>query len=893
MAKTKKLFSDADMPEATTPAMRQYAHFKKQHPDSVLLFRMGDFYETFYDDAKICARVCGLTLTSRSQAEGAIPLAGFPYHSIDTYLKRLVAAGFKVAVCDQVQDPREAKGLVDRDVTRVVTPGTLTEESILNAKANNFLAAIAPFKNQTGIAWVDLSTGRFLVQEVEPGQLLDELGRIAPAECLVPDSQYRTEDSLLEPVRHVIGGHWTPRPDWAFDPTSGRKALLEHFGVASLEGFGCGGLRTGLGAAGGVLDYLQETQRGSLGNITKIERFLRSDYLILDKNTQQSLELVETLRTRRQDTTLLGVLDVTVTPMGGRLFRQMVLYPLRVVERIQRRQDAVRELVEQPMLRDEVRAILRNIYDIERIASKVAYRRANPRDLVGLKQSAAALPTLRERLAECTSAHLADIHRNLDTLDDLRDLIERSIVPDPPTSLTDGGIIRDGYSAELDEERSIARDGKSWIARFQAEEIARTGIDSLKVGYNRVFGYYIEVTNTHADKVPQHYTRKQTLKNAERYITPELKEWEGKILGADERAKELEYDLFVEVRDQIAAQTERLQHVGSLVAQIDCFASLAHVATERGYCAPEVADDLVIQITDGRHPVLEVTLEAGRFVPNDLFLDGDENRMAIVTGPNMAGKSTYIRQAGLLVLMAQMGGFIPAKKAHIGVVDRIFTRVGASDELARGQSTFMVEMIDVANILNNATERSLLVLDEVGRGTSTFDGVSIAWAVSEHVQEHLRARTLFATHYHELTELALLLEGVRNYNIAVREWKDEIVFLHKIVEGGTDKSYGIHVARLAGIPREVIERAKKILANLEAASLTPDDKPRFAPSLEEVGTHPKELQLTLFGSLHADTIDELKRLDLDNLTPLDALAALQGLQRDILAREGSPPTISK
>jgi len=939
MAETPKLFSSGQMPEPATPAMRQYARFKAQHPEAVLLFRMGDFYETFYDDAKTLARVCNLTLTSRQHGEGAVPLAGFPYHAIDTYLKRLIAAGHKVAVCDQIQDPREAKGVVDRDVTRVVTPGTLTEDTLLDAKANNFLAAIAvsgkarrggrdegrgasktghhtaercderppkggttseeppkggtpneePRKGGTpniGIAWFDLSTGRFMVQEVEPGQLLDELGRIGPAECLIPDSQYRTEDSALEHLRAAVGGVWTPRPDWAFDPTSGRKALLEHFGVASLEGFGCEGLRTGVGAAGAILDYLQETQRGSLGNVTKIERFLRTDYLILDKPTQQSLELVETIRTRRTEETLLGVLDATVTPMGGRLCRQMILYPLRDVERIRRRQEAVRELVENTTLRSELRGLLHNVHDIERIAAKVAYRRANPRDLVGLKQSAAALPTLRQRLGACTCPHLSEVRENLDTLDDIRDLIERSIAPDPPTSLTDGGIIRDGYHAKLDEERSIARDGKSWLARFQAAEVARTGIDSLKVGYNQVFGYYIEVTNLHAEKVPADYTRKQTLKNAERYITPELKQMEERILGASDRAKELEYDLFQGIRQQIADQTARLQRVGSLVAQIDCFASLAHIAADRGYCAPEISDDLAISITDGRHPVLDVTLEAGKFVPNDVLLDGDANRIAVITGPNMAGKSTYIRQVALLVLMAQMGSYIPAKKAHIGVADRIFTRVGASDELARGQSTFMVEMIETANILNNATERSLLVLDEVGRGTSTFDGVSIAWAVSEHLHERVRARTLFATHYHELTELALLLDGVKNYNIAVREWKEEIIFLHKIVDGGTDKSYGIHVARLAGIPRKVIERAKAILSNLEANALTPNDKPRFAPSLKDVGANPRDLQFTLFGSLHAETIDQVKALDLDNLTPLDALAALQRFQREIRKREG-------
>ena len=885
--KPPKLFRDQDLPpEAQTPAMRQYHYFKKQHPGMVLLFRMGDFYETFYDDAKVMARVCGLTLTSRPYADGRMPLAGFPHHSLETYLKKLIAAGVKVAVCEQVQDPREAKGVVERDVVRVVTPGTLTEDTLLDAKQNNFLAAVAPFGKSMGIAWVDLSTGRFLVQEVEPAQLLDELGRISPTETLVPDSQYGTEDSTLEPLRPVVGGAWTPRPDWAFDPTSGRKTLREHFGVSTLEGFGCDGLRQGLGAAGAVLDYLQETQRGTLGNITKLERFVRTEFLTLDKATQQSLELVETLRSRRSDTTLLGVLDATVTPMGGRMFRQMVLYPLRTVSAIEDRQAAVAELVEGPQVRDALRATLKSICDIERIAAKIAYRRANPKDLVALKQSAAVLPGLRAQLAECTSDLLATCHSTLDTLDDVRELIERAILPDPPTPITDGGIIAPGYHAELDELRAVARDGKSWIARLQAAEIERTGIDSLKIGYNKVFGYYIEVTNAKADRVPDSYVRKQTLKNAERYITPALKEQESKILGADEKAKELEYDLFVAVRDQVGAEVERLQRVGLLVAQLDCLTSLAHVAAERGYCRPEVADDLAIAITDGRHPVLEVTLGAGTFVPNDVLLDGDSHRMAVITGPNMAGKSTYIRQVALLVLMAQMGGYIPAKQAHIGVADRIFTRVGASDELARGQSTFMVEMIETANILNNATEHSLLVLDEVGRGTSTFDGVSIAWAVSEFLHEHVRARTLFATHYHELTELALLLTGVRNYNVAVREWRDEVVFLHKIVEGGTDKSYGIHVARLAGIPKDVVERAKVILANLEEAALTPNDKPRFAPTLGEVGAHPRQVQLTLFGSLHADSIEELRAVDADAMTPLDALTLLQQLQRDILRREG-------
>jgi DNA mismatch repair protein MutS len=886
MADTKKLFSDKDMGQPTTPAMRQYAAFKRQHPEAILLFRMGDFYETFYDDAKVCARVCGLTLTSRSQGEGAIPLAGFPYHSIETYVKRLIAAGHRVAVCEQTQDPREAKGVVERDVTRVITPGTLTEDTLLQAKASNFLAAVAPGREATGIAWVDLSTGRFLVQEVGPAQVIDELGRIAPAECIVPDSQYGTEDSALEEIRPVVGGMWTPRPDWAFDPPSGRKALLEHFGVVSLEGFGCDDLGIGLGAAGAVLDYLQETQRATLANLTRIERFARSEYLVLDKSTQQSLELVETLRTRRQDTTLLGVLDHTVTPMGARLFREMILCPLRRVEAIQRRQDAVAELVETPLLREDLRGTLKHIYDIERIATKVAYGRANARDLLALQQSAAILPGLKSCLAEAESPLLAELRDGLDTLDDIRELVEASISPDAPTTLTEGGIIRDGYHEELDAKRAIARDGKSWIAQFQADEIDRTGIDSLKVGYNKVFGYYIEVTHANADKVPERYIRKQTLKNAERYITPELKQYEDDILGADERAKELEYDLFQDIRQQVAEHTERLQQVGHRVAQLDALACMAHAAAERGYVAPELAEDRRIEIKDGRHPVLEVTLDAGAFVPNDLLVDGDSHRLAIITGPNMSGKSTYIRQAALVVLMAQMGGFVPAREAHVGVADRIFTRVGASDELARGQSTFMVEMIETANILNNATEHSLLILDEVGRGTSTFDGVAIAWAVSEFLHEHVAARTLFATHYHELTELELLLPGVTNLSIAVREWQDDIIFLHEIVQGGTDKSYGIHVARLAGIPREVIDRARAILANLEANAIGPNDTPSFAPTLEEAGAQPRQVQLTLFGSLHAETLDELKRLDIDNLTPVEALAALQRLQADIRRREG-------
>ena len=866
-----------------TPMMQQYKRFKREHQDSILLFRMGDFYEMFFEDAKTASKVLGLTLTSRSKGEGAIPMAGVPHHAINSYIHKLILAGYRVAVCDQVQDPSEAKGLVDRDVTQIITPGTVTDDAILDEKSNNYLCAVFPNRKDLGLAWVDLSTGKFQAEDLAKGKLLDELSRIKPKELLVPEELTFQSSPLLDELQKALVVAVTPRPDWVFDRTTAMKKLLEHFGVTSLEGFGCQGLGDAVRSAGAIIDYLQETQKTSLGHIAKLEAFQSSHFVLLDRSTHYGLELTETMQTRQKKGSLLWVLDGTVTGMGGRLLRNWALYPLRRAEDINWRQEGVAELVSERKLRERVRETLKQVQDIERIASRVSCRRANARDLLALKQSAAALPQLAAALADCSAPILKALAERLDTLDDIRALIEDSIALDPPIGLRDGGLIRAGHDQALDELRSIGRDGKSWLANFQAREAERAGIPSLKVGFNKVFGYYIEITHVHQERVPEDYIRKQTLKNAERYITPELKEYESKVLTAEDEAKELEYKIFLAVRDEVGRHLDRMQQSADVVGHADALASLAEVAARNGYTRPEIADDLLISVTDGRHPVLELILEDEEFVPNDVLLDDEANRMIIITGPNMAGKSTYIRQVALLVLMAQMGSFIPAKRAHIGVVDRVFTRVGASDELASGRSTFMVEMNEAANILNNSTRRSLIVLDEVGRGTSTFDGVSIAWAVSEHIHEHLRARTLFATHYHELTELALLLPGVRNFNVAVREWKEEIIFLRKIVEGGTDKSYGIHVARLAGIPKDVIERAKQILANLENQALDADDKPSFAPPKKK--RKKDEIQLTLFGSPHEATVERLRTLNVQEMTPIQALVKLEELQKEVLDRE--------
>ncbi len=861
-----------------TPMMRQYGEIKRQHKDALLFFRMGDFYELFFEDAKLASKVLGITLTARSKGESAIPMAGVPHHAAESYIRRLIKAGHKVAICDQLQNPDEAKGIVDRGVTRIITPGTITEDTLLEDKSNNYLLAVLETKNMLGLSWVDLSTGRFEAEYVQRERLFDELARLNPSELLLPEETVRNNIPFMEKIRAEYDGMITSRPEWEFSEDTAYRVLIEHFGTTSLEGFGCEDMGSALGAAGAVIQYLKETQKTSLRHIIKIQKYQIDNRVLMDKATQQSLELTQTIRTQDREGSLLGVIDRTKTPMGARLLREWVICPLRVSADIKYRQLGVKELFENSALRREIRDVLGNIYDVERISTKVSCGRANARDLVSLKQSLSKLPALKEKLGFCIADILVSLEQQLDVLEEVRILIGTAIEPDPPPTIKDGGLIREGYDASLDELRYMSKNGKSWIANFQAEEIARTGINSLKVGYNKVFGYYIEITNIHKESIPETYIRKQTLKNAERFITPELKDYETKVLTADERARDLEYDLFIRIREQAGAYTARLQRTSGAIAALDVLATLANLAAENRYIMPEITNDLELKITDGRHPVLDRKLGAESFVPNDIRLDGAQDTIMVITGPNMAGKSTYIRQIALLTLMAQMGSFIPAKEAIIGTVDRIFTRVGASDELSRGQSTFMVEMNETANILNNATERSLIILDEVGRGTSTFDGVSIAWAITEYIYQHIRARTLFATHYHELTELALLFPGIKNFNIAVREWGDEIIFLRKIVEGGTDKSYGIHVARLAGIPKEIIQRARIILNNLEAATLDVNGKPKFAP-IKAMQDKKEPKQLKLFASKEDVVIGDIKKLDISTMSPLDALNKLDELKK--------------
>jgi len=860
--------------------MRQYNEIKRQHKDSLLFFRMGDFYELFFEDAKFASKVLGITLTSRSKGEGAIPMAGVPHHAADSYIRKLIKAGHKVAICDQLQDPEEATGIVDRGVTRIITPGTITEDTLLEDKSNNYLIAVLETNTMTGLSWIDLSTGRFQVEDIRKETLFDEFARLNPSEVLLPEETVRNNTSFMERIRAECDGIVTARPDWEFSKDTAYRILMEHFGTASLEGFGCEDVGPALGAAGAVIQYLKETQKTSLKHIGKIQKYQADNRVLMDKATQQSLEITQTMRARDREGSLLSVIDQTKTPMGARLLREWIISPLRASAEIKYRQTGVKELSENSPLRRELRDILGNIYDIERISTKISCGRANGRDLVSLKQSLSKLPALKEKVGFCMSDVLVSAEEQLDVLDEVRTLIGTAIVPDPPPTIKDGGLIREGYDAALDELKYISKNGKSWIANFQAEEIARTGINSLKVGYNKVFGYYIEVTNVNKDNIPQTYIRKQTLKNAERFITPELKEYETKVLTADERAMDLEYDLFIQIREQVSGFTARLQRTSEAIALLDVLSTLANLAVENRYIMPEITDSLELKIIDGRHPVLDRKLAGESFVPNDINLDGTQDTIMVITGPNMAGKSTYIRQVALLILMAQMGSFIPAKEAVIGTVDRIFTRVGASDELSRGQSTFMVEMNETANILNNATERSLIILDEVGRGTSTFDGVSIAWAITEYIYQHIHARTLFATHYHELTELALLFAGIKNFNIAVKEWGDEIIFLRKIVEGGTDKSYGIHVARLAGIPREVIQRARIILNNLEAATLDVNGKPKFAP-LKTAQNSKQPAQLKLFLSKQDMVIEEIRKLETSRMSPLEALNKLDELKKKL------------
>jgi len=864
-----------------TPAMRQFSKFKDKYPDCILFFRMGDFYETFYDDAKICSKVLGLTLTSRSKGDNPIPLAGVPYHAIEGYLKKMLQAGYKVAVCEQVEDPKTAKGVVKRDVVRIITPGTLTDDMLLDAKQDNFLCAVGlGTKQEAAISWVDISTGHFFVQQIPEKKLLDELLRLSPAECLLPDRRgelFETETrKLAKDITQLTNAIITERPTWYFDPYQARQRLLKHFGTATLEGFG---IKDGDDAlippAGAIIEYLNETQKTTVGHIRSIKKVNRRKFLQIDTASLQGLEILRTIRTESKKGSLLDCLDETLTPMGGRMFRNWLCMPICDLGQIELRQDAIEEIKEADTKLVDIRKLLSVIADTERIAARISTFRATPRDLIALAVTLRKIPQLRETLQQFTADLLMQLAQRCDSMDELADLLEAAIEPQCPSHLRDGGVIRTGFNEELDRLRSISKDGQSWLRNYQKQQSQRTGISHLKIGYNKVFGYYIEVSHSSSSKVPADYVRKQTIKNAERYITDELKKYETQVLGAEEKGLELEQQLFEQVRAQSAQYVSRLQSLADTVAQCDCLTALAYLAKRRNYIRPRITDGTELLINEGKHPVLAETL-GPEFVPNDIELGGKAGDVLIITGPNMSGKSTYIRQVALLVLMAQTGSFIPAKDATIGLVDRIFTRVGASDELVRGQSTFMVEMIETANIINNATDKSLVILDEVGRGTSTYDGLSLAWAVTEHIANKTKCRTLFATHYHELTELAELFANVKNCNVAVREWMDEVVFLHRILPGGTDKSYGIHVAKLAGVPKPILERSKEILEELEATF----QKEATGEHLSKHKTKEPDKDL-LFVQRHKSVLDKLVSTDIDNLTPIEAINLLNQIKSEI------------
>lgn len=832
-----------------TPGMRQYMDAKRSlSKDTLLMFRMGDFYEMFFEDAKIASSLMNVVLTSRAGA----PLCGVPYKAVRLYIPKLLAAGYKVALADQLEDARVAKGLVKRDITEVITPGTLMEDSMLDDRRSNYLAAILPSKGRWGLATLELTTGEFRLAEIAPESLDSELTRLKPAETLAPASvleRWQLEGFPKEVPRNL---NWTSLEDWHFDIEVCRKDMLRHFQVASLDGFGCRGYETAIGAAGAILHYACTNLRKDAANITRISAYQPEDCLVLDRISQRNLELVEPIFTGEKNNTLLSVMDETVTPMGARMLREWLLRPLNNLHDILERQDAVDDLFSHPMLLGELREMLAAIRDIERTITRLAVgSNASARDLLVLKRGLEMVPGLRTLLSDASAQLLHNEADELEELPELTELIGRAIVDEPPATIHDGGIFREGFNQELDTLRHASTEGKDWIAQYQLQEQQRTGIKSLKVRFNKVFGYFIEVSKSFLDIVPQEYIRKQTIVNGERFITPELKEIEDKVLGSDEKSQALEYELFQELRQRVCTHLQQIQKTARAVAAVDCLGSLAQVAIQYNYVRPEVVEETVLDIRDGRHPVLDARMTDSAFVPNDCLLDTSSNQIGLITGPNMAGKSTFIRQVALLVIMAQMGSFIPVRKARIGMADRIFTRVGAADDLSRGQSTFMVEMVETANILNHATPRSLIILDEIGRGTSTFDGLSLAWAIAEflHDTPTSKARTLFATHYHELTDLALTKPGVKNYNVLVREQGEEILFLRKIAPGIADKSYGIHVARLAGIPRQIIDRAAQVLENLEATEFDELDrtKPRLAETKRKGRRKPNDENQLLLG----------------------------------------------
>jgi len=855
-----------------TPLMNQYKSIKKDHQDCILFFRLGDFYEMFFDDAKEASRILDIALTSRQ----GTPMCGVPYHAAESYLSKLIAAGKKVAICEQVEDPKVAKGIVKRQVTRIITPGTSITSANVGIKKSNYIGCLCRVAQMYGYAFMDVSTGEFEVIEFnEKAELLDELQRTVPSECLIPESL--DEKSEIAPeVDGIIPTVFNRCEDWMFDHDSCYSALTDHFKTHSLDGFGCQNMVAGITAAGALVSYIRDVLSQPLNQVTKITPYSTSDFMVVDPTSLRNLEIIEPIRKGPQSHTLLRVMDETLTPMGGRLLAQWLRQPLIDSLEIRKRQDGVEELTKHQTTHSNVRSLLRRMRDLPRLMSRIDSGYATPRDVVALKESLRIPPEIKEELSGSESAILKECREKLVPVDWLVELIERAVVNEPPAHARQGGIFKPGYNERLDDLRGTSRDGKSWIAAFQEKERERTGIKSLKVAYNKVFGYYIEITNVYRDSVPPEYVRKQTLVNSERYITPELKEYESKVLGAEEEIVALEAELFEELKKEASKGTPQVQSISEAIAVLDILCSFATSALEKNYARPAVNEGPTISIEDGRHPIIEAAMVGERFVPNGVELDCEENQLLIITGPNMAGKSTYIRQTALLVLMAQVGSFIPARRASIGAVDRIFTRVGASDELTRGQSTFMVEMNETATILNNATPKSLIILDEIGRGTSTYDGISIAWAVAEYLatRPDKKAKTLFATHYHELTRLEGLFPGIKNFNVAVREWNNEVIFVRKIVPGGTDKSYGIHVAGLAGIPRELIERATEILQALEENSIK---EPEFAARAKK-RKMPAPQQLLLFADKPNPVIEELKQMDIDSLSPIEALMKLKELK---------------
>ena len=886
--------------------MELYKQIKKQHEDAILLCRVGDFYEAFFEDAELIARLLEIALTTRShknQKSPPPPMAGIPHHALDSYLYKLVKAGHKVAILEQTEDAkvaREENRLVKRDIVRIVTPGTVTDPKILEHKQNNYLISIYPNKEIYGVAVADLSTGEFLVTELtDPSRLWAEIHRFSPKECLFSESF--EDQEMCDRLKTELKATLNHLPDWRFDFDTARTELLDHFQTISLDGFGCEHLPTAIAAAGALIYYLNETQKQEVEHIVSLHTYTLSDFMVLDADTQRNLELTTSIRDGSTKGTLLEVLDQTVTAMGGRKMRQCLLQPLLNENEIEERLSAVDELKTQISLQEELREALGQMYDIERLISRISLGSVNGRDLYSLKDSLCLIPNVKAQLQDCSSSLLASLDGTLDPLPVLVELIENGIHPNPPATIREGGIICDGYDEELDELRQIVGEGKDWIAAMEAEERKRSGIQSLKIGFNQVFGYYIDVTKPNLDMVPEHYIRKQTLRNSERFITPELKEQEAKVLNAEDRIQTLEYELFCQIRDEVSKYTEAIQKIGAALAMIDVLANFAYIASRYNYVKPTVASVDEIVIRDGRHPVVEQLFTQEGFVPNDTLLNCDDEQLHIITGPNMSGKSTYLRQTALIVLMAQVGCFVPAAAAKIGLVDRIFTRVGASDNLVMGQSTFLVEMNETANILNNATRNSLIIFDEVGRGTSTFDGLSIAWAVSEYLLDEKRmgAKTLFATHYHELVELASKYKRAKTYNVAVHEDGQKVTFLRKVVPGSADQSYGIHVARLAGLPQVVITRAQQILEVLEQHNLSvesdgatgqqPKAHPRMPKPRRRVSRKTMQsdsLQMALFTPKTHPLVEEIRRLELTQVTPLDAVNILYDLKAKAEESEG-------